>query len=153
MKAVLKSWINTNTDRGLQRAILLLHALAMGQNGADGGKGETSSSLLNRLSRLSSELLNKKSHVKAVDGKLEITYSMFDVEGAPENISRRQQPHQMHLAFNPMMALLNTAMTGNTDRTLPIDKESSEPIGALPHIEPSVSPDLRSFKIVVGGES
>ena len=147
MKAVIKSWVNTQTDRGLQRAILILRALTMGQNSVDGGNEEYSSSLSSRLSEMSLELLTKKTSFKAVNGEL------LELEKIASTYTKRfKQQNQTHLAFNPRMALLNATMTGNDDLTTH-DKESSKPIGALPYIEPSVSPDLRSFKMVVGGES
>ena len=97
------------------------------------------------LSEWSYKLLDKRTTVRAVDGKLE-SYTKKKLERKPQ--------HQGPLIMNPRMALMNAAMQeSETGIQQPLQKEKQEPIGPLPHIEPAVSPNLISFQLVLSGES
>ena len=129
---------------------MILRALTMTKDFEDKRQEELSSSVLERLSDWSSKLLNKTATIKAIDGELEIDYLAFEAESTHPKSPTNQQ--QIHFNMNPRMALMNAAMHGNNTSSQVRDSEKYEPIGPLPHIEPSVSPDLRTFKMILAGE-
>jgi len=47
---------------------------------------------------------------------------------------------------------MHPALQGSNNAPRNDDKGNRESIGPLPHIEPNVLPDLKTFKIVVNGE-
>jgi hypothetical protein len=143
--AIIEAWINSKSDRGLQRAILILRALALSNENGDRRKEESSSSVLKRLSDWSSKLLEKRTSIRAVDGELEVDYLAF--EAASSHPTSTKQQH--HFAANPRMALMNAAMHAMNEPRLP-DKETIKPIGPLPHIEAFVGPNLKTFKMIIG---
>lgn len=152
--AVIKAWINTESDRGLQRAILILRALTMAKDGGDHRIEEHSSSVLMRLSHWSSTLLSKKADIKDVDGELEIDYLAFEAESSQRQRQRQEQSPQqpLNFAMNPRMAMFNAAVSGNHASLKRPEQQDRQPIGPLPHIEPDISPDLRSFKMILAGK-
>ena len=144
MEAIIKAWIHTESDRGLQRAILILQALTKSDADNANKKEVLKSHVLDSLSEWSTKLLDKQMAARAVDGKLEL-YTR-------KKIANNQQ-HQEPFVMNPRMALMNAAMQGNETGIQPFNEEKQEPIGPLPHIEPAVSPNLISFQLVLSGES
>lgn len=124
----------------------------MAKDGGNSRKEEISSSALERLSDWSSKLLNKTLTVRTVGGELEIDYLAFETETtrAKSETNRHQQHH--FVATNPRIALMNAAMNGNGTAHRVRNNQTYEPIGPLPHIEPSVNPDLRTFKMILAGK-
>jgi hypothetical protein len=150
--AVIKAWINTESDRGLQRAILILRALTMAKDGGDHRIEEHSSSVLMRLSHWSSTLLSKKADIKDVDGELELDYLAFEAESSKRQRQEQSPQQQLNFAMNPRMAMFNAAVVGNHASQQRPKEQDRQPIGPLPHIEPDISPDLRSFKMILAGK-
>lgn len=141
----------------MQRAILLLRALTLNKgtiNETESKLKEEPPSVLDRLSQWSSKLLDKTISVKAVDGELEIDYLAFE----RERINPKQQMSNEQHNINPLpfgmsgrMALMNPVSHENDNGPSNLTAESRS-IGPLPHIEPTVEPDLKTFKMILGGK-
>ena len=135
--AVIKSWSNAGSARALQCAVLLLNAIA--KNGLEHDEA------FSRIEQLSSTLLDEGVSQRKVNKR---------------DLSKRAKPD------NPHTFVAGVGMAGRMgyiqlERPAPADdsrKESSheneserEPIGLLTEIEHDVSPDLKSFQLVLNG--
>eukprot|EP00804_Cyclotella_cryptica_P008298 CCRYP_016502-RB/>CCRYP_016502-RB protein AED:0.04 eAED:0.04 QI:151/1/1/1/1/1/2/1382/756 len=159
--SVIKAWINTSSDRGLHRAILILRALTLNRDVVDsesyrGGERtalkEELPTVLDRISQWTSRLLDKRTPIRAVGGELEIDYLSFEAESTTAHRDHGLHTNQMPLGISGRMALMNPAFQGSISSPRNFGKGSRESIGPLPHIEPNVHPDLKTFKIIINGE-
>ena len=147
---MIKAWISTESVRGLQRAVLILYSLITNNISANKLAEDPSSSVLKSLSYWSSKLVDNTISIRAVDGRLEIDCVAVGTTSFSRKKQSTQQQHQIPFAMNTRMALITSAVYGNNKSREAPKKEILESIGALPHIEPSVDPDLKSFKMIIG---
>ena len=109
-------------------------------------------SVLDRISQWTSRFLDKTIPIRAVGGELEIDYLAFEAESTTADRDHRLHMNQIPLGISGRMALMHPAFQGSNYVPRNDAKGNRESIGPLPHIEPNVLPDLKTFKIVVNGE-
>lgn len=108
--------------------------------------------VLDRISRWTSRFLDKTIPIRAVGGELEIDYLAFEAESTTAHRDHGLPVNQIPLGISGRMALMNPASQGSNIVPRNEGNGNRESIGPLPHIEPNVLPDLKTFKIIVNGE-
>lgn len=176
--AVMKAWIKCGTERGLQRAVLLLRALAMnGTNsnhagnvineGVDTG---TSATLFDRIARWGTSLLSnngrsgQQAESKSTDHNPQVAgvgiANRLNYLAQENPLKKTTPPNQISVGMHSRMLLMSSAFQSNdvqsSSSSLDIvtdEEEAVDPIGPLPFIESDITPDISSFRLLISGKS
>lgn len=167
--AVIKAWVKTDSNRGMSRAINYIHSLALnGQrqniNEQDGASHEAKKGSLTVLERiikwgaslLLSNTIDASQSLISKDGRR-------NIQSEEKNVSNQDPSNYKHhhavsnVSILSRLNYLNFAGMVNTNATSIKSSQGSVedeniPIGPMPEIEAGVTPDMKTFQIVISGK-
>ena len=161
--AVIKAWVKTDSNRGLSRAVNYIHSLALNgqqqniseQDGVSQEAKKGSHTVLERIIKWGASLL--------LSNTTDASQSPISKDGrrniqSEKGLSNNKHHHAVsNVGITSRLNYLNFAGMGNTNATsITSSRESVEdeniPIGPMPEIEAGVTPDLKTFQIVISGK-
>lgn len=168
---MIKAWVKTDSNRGLSRVVNYIHSLALnGQrqniNEQDGVSHEAKKGSLTVLERiikwgaslLLSNTIDASQSPISKDGRRNIQSEKKNVNNQDlSNYKHHKHHHAVsNVGISSRLNYINFAGMGNTNATsITSSQESVEdeniPIGPMPEIEAGVTPDMKTFQIVISG--
>ena len=177
---MIKAWIKCGTDRGLQRAVLLLRALALNRinsneentnfNDKDTEDG-SSATIFDRIARWGTSLLSTdgsigRQNVEFRPGNEAKTPNAnypqivgigianrlnYLAQMKPTKMTAPSNNEQIPVGLHSRMSMISSSFQSKDAHDTANGEQRSDPVGPLPFIEPDIIPDITTFRLLIKG--